>query len=209
MQILIVDDHALFRRGLAHALLDQASINHVFEAHSATTAMQKVAETRHQLDLVILDYNLPDSDGIALMQQMHVQDALLPVVMLSASEDPMLIQRTMQAGCSGFLSKSLSTTRLMDAIEQVVSGGIYLPVVLQATKTTGQMSPVEPTLTARQHDVLGLIRFGLPNKEIAWRLGISEATVKAHVSIILKRYGVNSRTQLVLAQAHISDSLTE
>jgi len=194
MHILIVDDHALYRRGLTQALMDQPDIRRVSEAGSAAAACAVIDLHSDDLSLTLLDHGLPDTNGIALLQQLQQQHPLLPVAILSASEDALLIKQAIDAGALGFIPKSTDTPVLISAISLILSGGTYIPPNMQQKQPPAALR----TLTARQQEVLHLICSGMPNKEIAWRLGISEATVKAHITVIFRAYGVSSRTQLLL-----------
>jgi len=208
MHICIVDDHDLFRKGLTQAIQEfnhDISISGCNSIASARAAMQQ----HHQdFDLVLLDHDLPDGNGMALLQEIQRHYPLLPVAILSAHEEHGLIQQVMRAGALGYIPKSTSTPILLKAMDLILSGGTYippglLPYMMQEksidthSQTTHEQAGKHP-LTPRQAEVLALIRNGLSNKEIANKLHISEATVKAHVTVILRVQRVLTRAKLML-----------
>ena len=232
MDILLVDDHALFREGLALVLKQQLNTSegdvNVLEADSAKTALEAVQQYQ-DLDLILLDLHLPDNQDFSLLQQIKSFDPSIPVAMLSANEDAQKIQQALQQGASGFITKSSKSSVMISAIRLILAGGIYVPpAILKAdlsgepvensanaspskavTKTT-HTSPSRSTddivtvqLTERQKEVLHLMDDGLSNKEIAKVLNMSPSTVKVHVAAILRACNVNNRTQAVsFARTH-------
>lgn len=202
MHILIVDDHDLFRQGLAHLLKEELQVKTVSEASSVASACS-VLEQHQNIRLVLLDHGLPDGEGINLLEEIQSRYPHLKVAILSGYEAPHLMGKSLELGAVGFIPKSTDVSVLLSAIQLVLAGGIYIPTDLLPFlpkegiwkyKTAMENSP----LTQRQIEVLGLIRNGLSNKEIARQLDISEATVKAHVTAILKSHGVSSRTKLLI-----------
>ena len=212
MEILLVDDHALFREGLSLVLkqLDDASI---FEAENAAEALA-IADQQQDLDLILLDLNLPDNHDFSLLQAIREKLPSTPVTMLSATEDAKLIQQALQIGASGFITKSSSSQVMLQAINLILAGGLYLPPqVLQQNKDVPEMehaetiSPESPSVankaesdlyfTERQMDVLQLLDKGMSNKEIARGLDMSPSTVKVHVAAILRECEASNRTQAV------------
>ena len=232
MDILLVDDHALFREGLTLVLKQQLNTSegdvNVLEADSAKTALEAVQQYQ-DLDLILLDLHLPDNQDFSLLQQIKSFDPSIPVAMLSANEDAQKIQQALQQGASGFITKSSKSSVMISAIQLILAGGIYVPpAILKAdlsgepvensanaspskavTKTT-HTSPSRSTddivtvqLTERQKEVLHLMDDGLSNKEIAKVLNMSPSTVKVHVAAILRACNVNNRTQAVsFARTH-------
>jgi len=201
MHALIIDDQTLFLQGLAQTLLEQTDITTVSEADSMQSARSIIAAKHDELDLILLDHGLPDGQGLALLKEIGANHPLLPVAMLSAHEDYKLMREAIDAGALGFIPKSTSPQVLLSAINLVLAGGIYIPPSLYRISQQTQPAIQKTDLTPRQEEVLHLLRNGHANKEIAWRLGISEATVKAHVTVILKSHGVSSRQMLLSKQS--------
>ncbi len=196
MHILIVDDHDLFRQGVARSLLDRMGDLTVSEADCLKAAVRVIHEEHRGLDLVLLDHSLPDGEGLSLVKKLQTTHPLLPVAMLSAYEDYVLMRAAMDAGAVGFIPKSTPPTVLLGAVQLLLSGGVYIPPNLYQMSLQAETATASLTLTGRQEEVLQLLRCGHSNKEIAWRLNIAEATVKAHVTAILKYCGVSSRQML-------------
>ncbi len=198
MKVLIVDDHALVRDGLGHLLqaLDDDTVA-VIEAATASDALACAAATP-DLDLALVDLNLPDRHGHELVAALVAQCPLLPTVVLSASEDPGDIEQVLAAGALGFVPKSSPTPILVQALRLVLAGGIYVPPALMRAAARAE-APSPHALTERQTAILRCLVDGHSNKAIARELGITEATVKAHVSAIFKALGVSNRTQAARA----------
>jgi len=224
VDILLVDDHALFREGLALVLKQQLSSSegnvNILEADSAKTALKAVQQYQ-ELDLILLDLHLPDNQDFSLLQQIKSSDPSIPVAMLSANEDAQKIQQALQQGASGFITKSSKSSVMISAIQLILAGGIYVPpAILKADLSGNSETAVAPTyistpspnptrdtvivqLTGRQKEVLHLMDDGLSNKEIAKVLNMSPSTVKVHVAAILRACNVNNRTQAVsFARTH-------
>lgn len=198
MKVLIVDDHALVRDGLGHLLqaLDDDTVA-VIEAATVSDALACAAATP-DLDLALVDLNLPDRHGHELVAALVAQCPLLPTVVLSASEDPGDIEQVLAAGALGFVPKSSPTPILVQALRLVLAGGIYVPPALMRAAARAE-APSPHALTERQTAILRCLVDGHSNKAIARELGITEATVKAHVSAIFKALGVSNRTQAARA----------
>jgi len=201
MHIFIVDDHDLFRKGLAQAIQEFDHDITIGDANSIASA-RTILELQYQdVDLVLLDHDLPDGNGMALLQEIQQHYPLLPVAILSAHEEPALMQQILGAGALGYIPKSTSTPIILHAIHLILSGGTYippglLPYMTKEKNTDGRSA--EHQLTQRQSEVLKLIRNGLSNKEIANQLHISEATVKSHVTVILRVERVLTRAKLMV-----------
>lgn len=208
MKILIADDHALFREGLCHVLEDLAEPLTVLEAVDCPQAMQ-YARKHSDLDLALLDLQMPGEDGFTALEFFASHLPATPVVILSASDKYSDMQRSLDMGAMGFIPKDTSGSVMLSALNLVLSGGIYIPPSMireehQPLPAVAQQNTAG--LTPRQLEVLALLVEGGANKEIAHRLNLAEATVKMHVTAILKCLGVNNRTRAARAveQAGIS-----
>jgi two-component system, NarL family, nitrate/nitrite response regulator NarL len=199
VKLLIVDDHPLFRDGLA-ALLQQASVdNIVVQATSAEEALQLVDE--QIIDAVFMDLVMPGLCGEPAIREFARRHPDVPVIVLSSSENPSDVRRVLNAGASGYIPKSATAQTVVSALTLVLSGNIYVPPLLVSAATRaadsaangGQRSLTQ--LTDRQVDVLKYLRDGLSNKEISANLGIAEKTVKVHIAAIFKTLNVVNRTQ--------------
>ena len=199
VKLLIVDDHPLFRDGLA-ALLQQASPdNIVVQATSAEEALQLVDE--QIIDAVFMDLVMPGLCGEPAIREFARRHPDVPVIVLSSSENPSDVRRVLNAGASGYIPKSATAQTVVSALTLVLSGNIYVPPLLVSAATRaadsaangGQRSLTQ--LTDRQVDVLKYLRDGLSNKEISANLGIAEKTVKVHIAAIFKTLNVVNRTQ--------------
>lgn len=213
VKILIVDDHKMFCDGLRLILQQLEGETEVLEADRGSVALE-IAATHTDIDLVMLDINLPDGDGLDVLKSFSRQHPTLPVVMLTASENRSLMRRCFDAGASGYIPKASGAEIMLHAIQLVCSGGNYVPPSLvlgsgemgNAPGKQGDRAGLE-RLTERQSQVLEQLKYGDSNKQIADRLGLSEATVKVHISAILKTLGLRSRVEAaLLAQKHESRS---
>lgn len=206
LKVLIADDHSLVREGLKIALAGLPSHTTPIEAASATQVRSAVA-AHPDIDLVILDLQMPGVNDLELLTELCNSRPDIPVVVVSANEDARVMQRAIEHGASGFIPKSVANGVLVSAIQLVLSGGVYIPTsVLDAAESdisprphvSGQ--PVgRDTFTARQLDVLELMAGGHSNKSIANTLGLSEHTIKIHISAILRILDVNNRTEAAIA----------
>jgi len=200
MKILIVDDHALFREGLCHVLNAYDEDVSIVEASDYDHALQH-ASNNPDLDMVLLDLNMPGKDGFATLGSFTKHYPALPVVIISASSQQGDIQRTLEAGAVGYIPKDTTSTVMLSALRLILSGGIYVPQNQVHTPGKGgdQNGGNKSSLTTRQIEVLNLIVKGCSNKEIALQMNVAEATVKMHVTAILRSLGVNNRTQAAMA----------
>ena len=192
MKILIVDDHALFREGLCHVLEGLDESVSIFEASSCDRAIEYVSENP-DLDLVLLDLNMPGKDGFAALDTFTKHYPATPVVILSASNQRSDMQRALDAGAMGFIPKDTTGAVMLNALRLILSGGVYLPGGM--AQQDEQNNSSTSVLTPRQLQVLTLLIQGGTNKNIATELELAEATVKMHVTSILKCLGVANRTQ--------------
>ncbi len=208
-RILIVDDHPLFREALKQAIAGGVANATIAQAGSLESARAEL--DRHDAtDLVLLDLRMPGVQGLSGLIFLRAQYPNVPVVVVTASEDHGLVQKALNLGASGYIPKSSSTETIVDAINGVLRGDIWVPPGYdrkgQGDKEAEEIARRIATLTAQQIRVLMMLREGLLNKQIAYELNVSEATIKAHVSAILQKLNVSSRTQAVIAAGRIDGS---
>ncbi len=200
-RIMIVDDHPLFRRALNQALATSLEQAEIIEAESLDDLTAKLADNT-AIDLVLLDLTMPGVQGLSGLLFLRAQYPEIPVVIVSASEDLATIRGAISFGASGFVPKSQPIEEIRSAVRNVLDGEIWVPADVDLAaqgKETGELIARLSTLTPQQVRVLMMLGEGLLNKQIAYRLNVSEATIKAHVSAILQKLGVDSRTQAVIA----------
>jgi DNA-binding NarL/FixJ family response regulator len=209
-RIIIVDDHPLFRAALRQTLSGGADDIAVEEAGDLA-ALTAALEADRDCDLVLLDLNMPGGHGISGLLLLRAQYPEVPVMIISAVEDHKVIRRTFELGAAGYLSKSVGPADIRRAIDTVLSGEILVPEGVNLSGGDEQSAFVRrlSTLTPQQIRVLMMLSDGLMNKQIAYELSISEATVKAHVSSILQKLDVDSRTQAVIAASRIEQGQFE
>ncbi len=205
MNILIVDDHPLFRHALIQAVrysLPQAQINETAAVNELYERLEKGPEP----DLVLLDLNLPGASGFSALVHVRSQYPSLPIIVVSAHEEVSIIQRAIAHGAMGYIPKSAHPSHIGEAIRQVLEGDLWLPPNLPANLSFDPRAAEETalaeriqSLTPQQFRVLMMVAEGLLNKQIAYELEVSEATIKAHVTAIFRKLGVQNRTQAVLA----------
>ncbi len=200
MKILIVDDHTLFREGLCHVLTELEEHVCILEAADHDSAIQHVSTTP-DLDLVLLDLNMPGKNGFIVLETITKHFPALPVVIISASNERDYIQRTLDTGAVGYIPKETTGAVMLHALRMVLSGGIYVPPNMAKNEAVNLQPHDNHTkgLTPRQLEVLSLLTQGHSNKVIASQMNLAEATIKMHVTSILKNLGVNNRTQAILA----------
>jgi DNA-binding NarL/FixJ family response regulator len=207
--LIVVDDHPLFRDALKQILQGSVPALRISEGGSFDD-LAKVIDAGTEIDLVLLDLALPGADGLSALIQLRVRYPELPVVVVSASEAPPTMRRCLQLGALGFIPKSLSAQQIREAVDAVLGGRVWTPAEIDLdgadTEEVSELLSRMASLTPQQVRVLAMLSEGLLNKQIAFKLGVSEATVKAHVSAILQKLGVDSRTQAVIAMNKI-DSL--
>jgi DNA-binding NarL/FixJ family response regulator len=209
-RIIIVDDHPLFRAALHQTLTGSGAAVSVEEAGDLA-ALSATLEADRDCDLVLLDLNMPGAHGFSGLLLLRAQYPEIPVMIISAVEEQKVIRRAFELGAAGYLPKSVGPAEIRAAIDTVLKGGIFVPegVSLGADDEHTAFSRRLATLTPQQIRVLMMLSDGLMNKQIAYELSISEATVKAHVSSILQKLDVDSRTQAVIAASRIEQGQFE
>lgn len=205
-RLLIADDHPLFRGALREAVAGLFARADIAEAGTFDD-VAKLLETASEVDVILLDLAMPGVRGFSGLMYLRAQYPSVPVVIVSANDEPAVIRRCMDFGASGFIPKTLGVEAMREAIATVLRGGVWTPPDIDLNtpadaETTALLTRLA-TLTPQQVRVLMMLSEGLLNKQIAYELGVSEATVKAHVSAILQKLGVESRTQAVIAAAKI------
>ena len=203
--ILIVDDHPLFIEALEQVI--QATFpNAVVSKASSIEMARGVLDKENRVELVLLDLSMPGTRGLEGVIELRKHYPKLPIVVVSALEDPRIISEVMQCGAAGFISKSTRGGDLSRALQDVMEGSVVLPKGYQPPAEASPSSDLAARiakLTPQQVRVLQMLRQGLLNKQIAFELGVGETTIKAHVSEILRKLKVNSRTQVVIEAAKI------
>ena len=200
--ILIADDHPLFRSALQQALmLGLGAGTRLVEAASIAELESCLAD-KQDWDLVLLDLNMPGAYGFSGLVLLRGQYPQVPVVMISAQEDVAVVARAREFGASGFIPKSSPLEVIQQAVRQVLDGDAWWPVQTEAAATVSAEAKAASaglaSLTPQQFRVLTMVCDGLLNKQIAYELSVSEATVKAHVTAIFRKLGVRTRTQAAL-----------
>jgi DNA-binding NarL/FixJ family response regulator len=208
-RVLIADDHPLVAGGLRQAVLAVAPEAEIAVAHdfdSMVMALQASPDT----DLVLLDLHMPGVRGFSGLLFLRSDHPSVPVVVVSGNEDRAVIRHCLEFGAAGFIPKSSSLDAMRDAIAQVLEGGRSMPSDFdpnaQPNRESSAMARRLASLTPQQIRVLMMLSQGLLNKQIAYELGVTEATVKAHVSAILQKLGVESRTQAVILATKIESA---
>ena len=205
-KLIIADDHPLFRgalKGAIEAFMPDATVR----VAEGLDELGRVLADERDVDLVLLDLTMPGVQGFSGLIYLRAQFPDVPIVIVSATEEPVVIRRAVEFGASGFIPKSLDIDGIGNAIRTILSGDIWAPpdVDLDTAEDREIIDLVRRIgrLTPQQMRVLMMLSEGLLNKQIAYELTVSEATVKAHVSAILQKLGVDSRTQAVIAASRI------
>jgi DNA-binding NarL/FixJ family response regulator len=212
-RVIIVDDHPLFRAALKQALSGAFKGIELDEAGTLDAVTGRL-DRDSDVDLVLLDLKMPGVQGLSGLMFLRAQYPAVPIAVVSASDEPHIIRRALDLGASGFIPKSLAVEDMRKAVTAILAGGVWAPEAASpaADGETEALARRVATLTPQQMRVLMMLKEGLLNKQIAFQLGVSEATVKAHVSAILQKLDVSSRTQAVIAASRIdgeSHELTE
>ena len=209
MKVLIVDDHALVRRGMGHVVRESFAEAEVMEAANASEAIAVMASTPG-VDVALVDVRMPDADGLELLHNMKERWPDVPVIMLTSFDHAHYVRRALAEGAAGYMLKDATPEDLEQAIKVAISGGgnVLSPRVIQnlfeATDGgSGDNSDAPPrttgSLTQRETDILALLAEGKSNRDISRALFLSEKTVKAHLAAIFRKLGVTNRTQAAMA----------
>ena len=210
--IVIADDHPLFRGALRQSLTGMEEGLTVVEAGDFT-AVRQAASDHPEADLILLDLAMPGVSGLSGLIALRAEYVDLPVVIVSASDDVATIRRALDLGASGFISKSASIEEIRNGIRAVLDGNVWTPPDIdlgaeQDSEIADLISRLQ-TLTPQQSRVLRMLGEGLLNKQIAYELSVSEATIKAHVSAVLQKLSVDSRTQAVIQLSKIGSDMLD
>ncbi len=211
MKILVAGDHAVFRVGLVYLVQRLDPEAEILEASDYAEALD-IAEREEDMNLILVDLLMPGSDGYSGLSSLRDRARAVPIIVVSARENPSDIQASLDNGAMGYLPKSSSSEVMLNAIRLVLAGGMYLPPALLGPREgdpradgmeTGFGRPrlseqVARSLTRRQRDVMRLLALGRSNKAIAQELELAEGTVKVHVSAIFKALNVTNRTEAVI-----------
>lgn len=210
VRLVIADDHPLFRGALREAITALYPASEIVEVGTFDELHGRL-EQDSDFDLVLLDLTMPGARGFSGLIYLRAQYAALPVLVVSGNEEPAVIRRCVDLGASGFIPKTLSITGMREAVAAVMAGGTWVPPDINlAGRSDAEADAVIArlaTLTPQQVRVLMMLSEGRLNKQIAYELSVSEATVKAHVSAILQKLGVESRTQAVIAVSKVESGL--
>ncbi len=205
-KFVVADDHPLFRGALRQALAGIGDENAILEAGDFDSAKALIVEN-DDADLLLLDLSMPGASGLSGLVALRGIHSSMPMIVVSAHDDPETIRRSLELGASGFISKSSGMDAIRKAVTTVLAGEIYTPEEIElGTEGDPEISDIIrrlQSLTPQQTRVLGMLAEGKLNKQIAYELQVSEATVKAHVSAVLQKLGVDSRTQAVIQLSRI------
>lgn len=205
MRILVVDDHALVRRGMSYVVKEGFPDAEVLEAESATVALE-LLHGGTDVDIALVDVRMPDLDGLELLRAIKAEWAGIPVIMLSTYENAPYVKRALADGAAGYLLKDATPEDLSQAINVALSGSgnVLSPRVIQnlfddqLNGGSGDGRRNEYSLTQRENDILAQLAEGRSNREIAQSLFLSEKTVKAHLAAVFRKLGVTNRTQAAM-----------
>lgn len=207
-EVLIADDHPLYRDALTRAVLGALPGAAVHGAASVPTLLALI-EAHPQAELLLMDLHMPGARGFSALAHIRGQHPGLPIVVVSAHEEAAVVRRALAHGASGYLAKSAAVEDISAAVRAVLEGELWVPASVADARA--ELKPDEAAVAARvaeltpqQFRVLGMIAEGLLNKQIAYELGVSEATIKAHMTAIMRKLGVSNRTQVALAASQLA-----
>ncbi|MYM64604.1 response regulator [Pseudomaricurvus sp. HS19] len=200
--IIIADDHPLFRSALSATLTRGLDSPSVLETEDFP-GLQQMVEQTPQANLILLDLHMPGAEGFSALVYLTAHHPNVPVMVVSAHEEPEIMRRAIDHGAAGFLPKSAGIDTMMEALQAVLSGATWLPAGVDQTPIAGDeelsIADALASLTPQQFRVASMVSQGLLNKQIAYELNVTEATIKAHMTEIFRKLGVHSRTQAAVA----------
>ncbi|MGF1691435.1 response regulator [Photobacterium kagoshimensis] len=198
--IVIADDHPLFRNALFQSVHMAFSGANLLEADSLDSLLTLLDKEEAEVDLLLLDLKMPGANGMSGLIQLRNQHPELPIVVISASEEHSVVKQVRNHGAFGFIPKSSDMRALVSALSQVLAGDPFYPEGMSEAddETHPELAEKIATLTPQQYKVLCMLSDGLLNKQIAYDLNVSEATIKAHMTAIFRKLGVKNRTQAVI-----------
>jgi DNA-binding NarL/FixJ family response regulator len=204
-RIIIADDHPLFRNALCQAVKQVVPDASIMECDSIGS-LEALLATQSDADLILLDLRMPGANGFSGLVLIRRQHPDIPVVVISASDDHMIMQRAIEYGASGFIPKASDLTHIAAALQTVMSGSLWLPspVTQNPNNEEHEFAQRLKTLTPQQLRVFMMLTKGLLNKQIAGQVNVSEATVRTHMTAIFRKLGVRNRTQAVLAANYLN-----
>ena len=205
MKVLVVDDHALVRRGMGHVIRECFPDAEILEAGNAAEAIETLSS--HEIDIALVDVRMPDADGLELLHDVKGRWPELPVIMLTSFDHAHYVRRALAEGAAGYMLKDATPEDLEQAINVAMSGGgnVLSPKVIQnlfeSMEGGAEGSPARAagSLTQRETDILALLAEGKSNRDISRALFLSEKTVKAHLAAIFRKLSVTNRTQAAMA----------
>jgi DNA-binding NarL/FixJ family response regulator len=206
--ILIADDHPLFRDALERAVLVALPQAHVHSAESVHDLLSLI-EALPDAELLLLDLHMPGARGYSALAHIRGQYPGLPTIVVSGHEEALVAQRALAHGAAAYIPKSTPAADIVNAIHSVLDGDVWLPHTLLGNDVELKAEEADAaariaTLTPQQFRVMTMLADGQLNKQIAWELGVSEATVKAHMTAIMRKLGVNNRTQVALVASQLA-----
>ncbi|TAJ40549.1 MAG: response regulator transcription factor [Reyranella sp.] len=202
---LIADDHPMVRDALASAL-GQAFPSAQIAVASTLAQVQAALDREPETDALLLDLDMPGMDGLTGVALLRSEHPIVPIIVVSAAREPAVVRRAYEFGASAYIDKSASLEEIVGTVAAVLDGEIFAPPESEPTDTFSQRAA---QLTPQQWRVLALMIQGDQNKQIAHKLGVGEATVKAHVTVILRKLGVRSRTQAVIEARSLAIPVAE
>lgn len=197
VKVLVIDDHPLFRDALELALIKaEIAPQNIHSRNCIAQSLDAIEKTK--FDLVLLDLNLPDSQDFEGFSKIRAADEDVPVIVVSATESPLAFSTAKSLGASGYIPKSSDLTDITQAVERVLKGKTSFPLTVLGVNQNTEAAERLASLTPAQHRVMSCLSDGRLNKQIAFEMSISEATVKAHMTAIFRKLGANNRTQALL-----------
>ncbi|WP_076417200.1 response regulator transcription factor [Colwellia sp. UCD-KL20] len=200
-KIIIADDHPLFRQALLGTLKSKFITTGWLEAQTIPE-LEQLLTNHSECDLLLLDLNIPGAHGFNTLIHVRNHYPQIPVVIVSAHEDQDTISKSMEYGAAGFIPKSTPVDLIVTAIQQVLLGNVWVPEAFEASENNNESTDISErvaSLTQQQYKILLMFAQGMLNKQIAYDLHVSEATIKAHATAIFRKLNVRNRTQAVIA----------